>query len=270
MIKKLQSLTVVLFLIVFSSIHGQNVTYDLRCSADNASYEVYVTRDTDPGTPLTNMASTRITLVLPTAATQTVSHTSEGGITYSALPSISNPGSNGNDYYGFSATGGPSLIGLLTANTPTLWMTFTPSNGTSQDARLFVNGTDPGPSDTGMGGVDLSNVFSVITIAGINDEYSGNVSNIVNCDGTLTTVEVDLNALTLYPNPANDKVYIKGNTSDLKALEIYSMNGQLVKRSSVDNGQNLKSIDVSRLESAVYFINLYSDQGQKVLRLVKE
>lgn len=270
MIKKLQNVTVVLMLTVFSNIYGQNVTFDLRCSADNSTYEVYVTRDTDPGTPLTNMASTRITLVLPTTATRTVSHTSEGGITYSALPSISNPGSNGNDYYGFSATGGPSLIGLLTANTPTLWMTFTPSDGTSQDARLFINGTDPEPLDTGMGGVDLSNVFSVITIAGINQEYSENVSNIVNCGGTLSVEDISLSALTLYPNPASDKVYIKGSTSDLKAFEIYNMNGQLIKRSSFDNNQNLYSIDVSTLESTVYFITIYSDQGQKVLRLVKE
>lgn len=270
MTKKLQTLTLTLiFISCFNLIKGQTVTYDLRCSSDNSTYELYVTRNTTAAAPLTTMASSRITVVLPTG-TRTMAFSNEGGMTYTALPVISNPDNDGNDYYGFSTTGGVSLIGVLTADTPQLWMTFTPSDGTSKDARLFENGTDPEATDPGMGGVDLSNSFFTITISGINSEYNGNTSSTINCGGTLSVEDVNLSALALYPNPSRNRVYIKGNKSSLKTLEIHNMNGQLLERKSIDNGDNLESIDISRLESAVYFINLYSENGQKTLRLVKE
>ncbi|MEP5341915.1 MAG: T9SS type A sorting domain-containing protein [Algibacter sp.] len=266
--KELQILFVLIFTSVSSQIFGQSIlTYDLRCSTDGTAYEVYITRNTTAIAPLTTAASSRVTLVLPTGS-RTVSHTDEGNLFYTALPAINNPGGIGNDYYGFSTSGGQSLIGSLTADVPTLWMTFIPSDGVDQDARLFINGTDPSSTDAGMNGVDLSNSFFTITIAGLSNEYNGNTNSIINCGGTLTVEEISLSSLKLYPNPAKEEVYIKGNLSDIKKIEIYDITGQLVKRLEKEN---LKAtIYISEFESAVYFVKLYGNKGLKTIRLIKE
>lgn len=264
--KELQLLLASLLISLSGHTLAQTVTYDLRCSSDGSSYELYITRNTTPVAPLTTVGSSRVTLVLPTGSSRTVAHTSEGNVPYGALPSIIDPGGVGSDYYGFSTSGGPSLIGQLTADVPALWMTFTPSDGTDQDARLFVNGTDPGLTAPGMGGVDLTNTFFVLTMAGSNDEYSSNVSTTVSCNA-LTAPDVALETVTLYPNPTKGTFRVDGlkGKSD---IELYDLHGRLVARKEAYEANT--DMDISHLESAVYFVRLYGDDGQRTVRLVKD
>ena len=252
MFKKL----LILFITVFTtvSIESQNITYDLRCSLDKSFYELYVTRDATATAPVNTAASSRITLVLPTdGGTRTVGITNESVSTYSALPAIINPNSTNNDYFGFSTSGGSSLIGVLVANVPTLWMTFTPSDGTSQNVRLFINGSDPAPGDSGMGGVDLSHNFTTISTAGTVDEYNSNISGNINC-GTLDIDKYLLSTINIYPNPAKNKIYLNGDLSKLKTVDIYSIAGQHVM--NIEN--NFEEIDIFHLNSSIYFIKLNS------------
>lgn len=71
--------------------------------------------------------------------------------------------------------------------------------------------------------------------------------------------------LSLYPNPASNVAYLKGNTSNLKQIEVFNIAGQrvLVKDSDFD------SIDISQLESAVYLVKLSTTNAEKTIRLIK-
>jgi len=82
---------------------------------------------------------------------------------------------------------------------------------------------------------------------------------------TLSIPTVELSAFSLYPNPASNYVNIKGSIIDLKKIDIFNINGQLVKTVT----SNLDQIDISNLESAVYFVKLYSDTSSKTMKLVK-
>ncbi len=265
--KRLQNLAYALFLVLMANqLVGQTITYDLRCSSDGSRYELFVTRDTEPSTPFTAIGSSRITLVLPTGS-QTVSITNESNaINYSALPIIRDPGSNGNDYFGFSTSGGQTLIGELTANQPELWMTFTPSGDINQDARLFINGTDPQATDPGMGGVDLQNSFFVLSIAGSNNEYVGNVSDApINCGSVLSNSSADFTQLSISPNPTTGILNIRG-VNNLRGIEVYNINGQFVKRFDI----NLQQIDISEVQAGVYFVNIETEQASKRIKIVKQ
>jgi hypothetical protein len=264
MIKKL--LFALVICLGTTSLFSQNITYDLRCSTDNSTYELYVSRDASAAAPVTTAASSRITLVFPTdGGTRTINFTNESVSTYSELPKIINPNATNLDFFGFSASGGASLIGVLNADTPTLWMTFTPSDGTSQNARLFVNGSDPAPADPGMSGVDLSNVFTTISIAGTIDEYDSNISNSVNCNG-LSLDEFSLSALSIYPNPTKNIIYTKGDISNLRSIDIYSITGKHI----LNIKKGFREINISQLESSIYFIQLNSDKASKIIKIIKE
>lgn len=88
-------------------------------------------------------------------------------------------------------------------------------------------------------------------------------------EGTLNPLSVDefaLNTLTIFPIPAKDMITIDvpGSVGDFKT-EIYSILGQLVAKSS-----NKKQINVSNLNSGVYLIRIYTDNGSITKRFTKE
>ena len=95
------------------------------------------------------------------------------------------------------------------------------------------------------------------------NKLNGDVS--FNFDGTLSISTVELTGFSLYPNPASNNVFIKGNLLELNKVEVYNINGQLVHK--ITNRFN--QIDISNLESAVYLVKLYSNTGSKTMKLVK-
>ena len=73
--------------------------------------------------------------------------------------------------------------------------------------------------------------------------------------------------INVYPNPVKDMLYIETET-EIKEIIIYDVYGrhQVTKTSS---HQGDLSIDVSRLNSGVYFIRINTDSGDVVRRFVK-
>ena len=83
--------------------------------------------------------------------------------------------------------------------------------------------------------------------------------------------EVELNMLTLHPNPVQDKLYIETQTlTQTLTIEIYDVYGR-VQNLRISESQNLRnSIDVSDLNSGVYFIQIKTEDGNITKRFVKE
>ncbi|MEO1030188.1 MAG: T9SS type A sorting domain-containing protein [Bacteroidota bacterium] len=72
--------------------------------------------------------------------------------------------------------------------------------------------------------------------------------------------------MSLYPNPAKDTVAILGDTSGINSVDIYTINGQLVKTIKTD----FDKISIEALEASVYLLRLYGDNARyPTLRLVK-
>jgi hypothetical protein len=75
----------------------------------------------------------------------------------------------------------------------------------------------------------------------------------------------DLNldsTLSVYPNPATDTIHISAKVA-LSSLALYNVYGKLILKKE----NNTNSLDVSRLNSGVYFLEV-STNAEKVVKKV--
>jgi len=73
------------------------------------------------------------------------------------------------------------------------------------------------------------------------------------------------NAIRVYPNPANDLVYVVSE-ANINNITITKLSGQIVSAATALTGN---SVDVSSLQAGVYIINASTDAGVQTTRLVK-
>jgi len=86
-------------------------------------------------------------------------------------------------------------------------------------------------------------------------------------DNFLGSSQFAVEGLSLYPIPANDKLYI-GNTKDLEieTLSIYNFLGQLMFKGGY---QNHEVIEISYLTAGTYFLQLKTDSGTLAIKFCK-
>jgi len=98
--------------------------------------------------------------------------------------------------------------------------------------------------------------------------YSGGESDPSNVVSVVVTdiEDVDNNMIAVYPNPASDKLSITGE--NVTNVRISSITGQTVLVEEV-NG-NKTSIDVSRLNSGVYFVVIDTQLGSVTRKIIVE
>jgi PKD repeat protein len=78
------------------------------------------------------------------------------------------------------------------------------------------------------------------------------------------------NSISIFPNPTKDKLNIKlSNTNELPdSFSVYTMLGQIVKTERIFQTSDL-AIDVSSLNSGMYFIELKKDSSTSTIQFVK-
>lgn len=116
------------------------------------------------------------------------------------------------------------------------------------------NGTDWTPSYSGEDGViKLKQLDDAIYFCGTNGGVHVNRSS-----GSLSTIDYSVIELTVFPNPASERITISGNEIDFSTLKIINAAGQEVTHLVNANGiQNNLELDISNLSKGLYFI-----QGQ--------
>ena len=84
-------------------------------------------------------------------------------------------------------------------------------------------------------------------------------------DDAIEELEASYN---IYPNPVIDKLYIETLTqTQTLTVEIYDVYG---RRQSMVNGQQSTVIDVTDLNSGVYFVKVVTSEGEAVKRFIKK
>ncbi len=73
------------------------------------------------------------------------------------------------------------------------------------------------------------------------------------------------NNIKIYPNPAKDKLFIKGNTENTN-VKIYNLQGQLV----LEKVLNDKFIDISQLPTGLYTLKIQNKNNVFIEKLIKE
>ena len=86
---------------------------------------------------------------------------------------------------------------------------------------------------------------------------------ITSMEGTVELVE---NGFNIYPNPVNDRLYIEAET-EIEEVVVYDVYG---RRQVTETPSHQGSIDVSELNSGVYFVKVVTSEGEAVQRFIKK
>ena len=113
------------------------------------------------------------------------------------------------------------------------------------------SGTDP------MTGVDACTLFNY----GETHDYTANITGNVNIN------EISEN-INVYPNPATNFINIESE-SNIENIVIFNITGQIVSISKLQNFKTSKiEIDVSNLQTGIYFLNIETENGNFVKKLI--
>ena len=106
--------------------------------------------------------------------------------------------------------------------------------------------------------------------------FSGSCNTITSgyelCKLTSGTVSVPLlssqaSAVSVYPNPAKDKLYINGFNS-IKVVSISDVSGNIISHADIIAGT--RSINISQLPKGIYFLSLKTNDTIQTLKFIKE
>jgi len=87
----------------------------------------------------------------------------------------------------------------------------------------------------------------------------------INVLAPLSVDEFALSGISIFPNPTNTILNIKGNVT-LESVEVYSITGQRV----ISTTTNLETINVSAIANGVYFLKIKAANASRTLKFIKE
>jgi hypothetical protein len=139
----------------------------------------------------------------------------------------------------------------------------------------FCSSNDPGctmiPNYSITTGTPTVNPVAIgIAASYVTYPFSTIVYSTVNVCGTLIGVpenEAASNA-TIFPNPFSDKITISREENDIVTLNVINIHGQIVLSKQVSG--NTIEVETSSLSNGVYMVQLVSENGTKVFRVVKD
>ena len=118
-------------------------------------------------------------------------------------------------------------------------------------------------------GTSFNATFSCGPIVAENN-YGEMEDYAVDIDGVLSTPAFNTSKFVMYPNPTTGIVYVKfDNQTDVNAINVYSVSGQLVFSKKITSSSDNYSIDLQQLSSGVYIVKIETDKGTQVNRLIK-
>jgi hypothetical protein len=74
--------------------------------------------------------------------------------------------------------------------------------------------------------------------------------------------------VNIYPNPANDKIYIVAET-EIEDIVVYDVYGRLQDYKTT-RLQGSVTVDVTKLNAGIYFIKINTNEGNIVKRIIKQ
>ncbi|WP_124397838.1 fibronectin type III domain-containing protein [Thermaurantimonas aggregans] len=167
----------------------------------------------------------------------------------------------------------PNPVAAFTAGTPTITATnatVTFDASTSQNAVSYNWDFGNGTQGTGVNPTATYTANGTYTVKLV-------VTNACGSDSTTSTITIQginlnenlLNAITLYPNPTNGIVTLKGIEILTNAeISVVDISGKLVLRRKLDNVASQEVLDLSKFAAGSYQIRITSNEGTVVKPVV--
>ena len=216
----------------------------LATAADNCT-EVTVSQVPAPGT-VVGLGSTTIVLTVTDGASNTATCNFDVLVVDTTSPTINCPADQ-------------SIV-LETGNlyeVPDYWANGEVSAIDNCTDPITIFNQDPAPG-TLLG-------FGVEVIGFTTEDEYGNVSTCsfeLNVEEILGVNDTQLGSLILYPNPADNYVYLSNpNNLELFDVTVYDLMGRMIQKIDLSNMESEISIDVFGFENASYFMIIKTSQG---------
>ncbi len=264
-------LTYIIILCLFSSqLQAQDgYTYSL---VDNGSFNYTITAvpNTSANNFATSVQSYGFTIILPDGITATITSSLGNGA--------------GATYFDGSAVGQASIDGYLITETlgSPISLPSPVSGGASPMVDIQLNQS---PTSGSISILENNSALATTVTplksfmsADMEDDGTAIFTPVVNANAsglsgttsyTFTTLSIEsdeLATLSIHPNPAKDVVYISSPEIALTKAEVFNMNGQLV----LSTKNNLETIQINKLQSGMYILKLYTENGSKTIKIIKE
>ncbi|HEX9600045.1 MAG TPA: T9SS type A sorting domain-containing protein, partial [Mariniflexile sp.] len=116
------------------------------------------------------------------------------------------------------------------------------------------------PTLSSVGADHFSSSGIVYTPIGINDVGPNAYGD------TLSVIENDIvSTIKMYPNPASHQFYIQIESGQVKSITISTMTGEEVMQIDSDVSS---AIDISKLVSGVYLVQIHTETGKHTQKLI--
>jgi len=120
------------------------------------------------------------------------------------------------------------------------------------------------------------NLLGIITnLSEYNYTFTSNESNqkdrfvIVFGEEQLGNTDVNIESISLYPNPTSDILNIVSPQIDITSVEVYDVRGRMISTVNVENNATYK-LNMGGLESAMYFVKINTENGTITKRVIRE
>ncbi|ADV49200.1 Proprotein convertase P [Cellulophaga algicola DSM 14237] len=141
------------------------------------------------------------------------------------------------------------------------------SDGSTVD--LGLNGADE--YVVSLNGVELIVTDSTYKLSLENGINTLKVITNLPCQGSFEMEYILLDKPFIYPNPAREEVRIfTGVETNNNVIQIFALNGRLVKTVTIDRGTTELIILVTDIPSGVYVLKLQSDRLKETFKLIKQ
>ena len=89
----------------------------------------------------------------------------------------------------------------------------------------------------------------------------------VDCDENLSSDEFFTEKISVYPNPAQNEIFIKSKAT-IYNIVLYDISGKVVKNYR-ESEKLIKHLDISSLQTGMYFLHLESGAGAEIIKVMK-
>lgn len=119
-----------------------------------------------------------------------------------------------------------------------------------------------------------------------DEDISGLVNGIYECEitdangcvhveeGVLVRSQLSITefnqSIQIYPNPSTGQFTVSSTGSNLTTITVYDLSGRVILTESLSNTIQMTMIDLTRVSSGTYLIELTTEQGKHVQRIVKK